>query len=460
MEKPDGMSRIEDHGIDRVRLTRLRAEEDKRFEERSRRSAALLERARASQPLGVPMSWFASMYQHVPPFVASGSGAWFEDVDGNHYLDMNLVDLAGTLGFANPIVTAAVKTAAERGLAFLLPTEDGIAATERLAATTAFPYWQFAGAASGANTELIRIARVATGRTKVLKFDGAYHGHIDDTLVIREDGELRPEGLGLPAGAAKDVKIVPFNDLEALERALAPGDVACVLSEPVLTNSNLVFPDPGFWEAARGLTRAAGTLLYMDEAHSYSFAFGGVTRAHAIEADGQVMGKGLGSGVPFAVYGVSAELAELLVRNLDRDDSLRRGIALGGTTYANVMALAVARAVLEKLLTEEGYARNAGLGSRLGDGLEAIFARRGLDWRAPRIGGRSGWILSPELPRTAQEAGPSLDPLFVETRRVFMANRGVWEAISSAGPAASFMHEEADIDRYLSVADDYLEAVT
>ncbi len=447
-------------GVDPAGLSRLRAAEDERFRKRTRRSAALLERARASQPLGVPMSWLAGMYQHLPPFVAAGSGAWFEDVDGNRYLDMNLVDLAGALGFANPIAAAAVRAAAERGLAFLLPTEDGIAATERLAEITAFPFWQFTGAASSANTELIRIARVATGRSKVLKFDGSYHGHIDETLVVQEEGELRPEGLGLPAGAARDVRIVPFNDLEAVERALAPGDVACLLSEPVLTNCNLVFPDPGFWPEVRRLTRAAGTLLYMDEAHSYSFAFGGVTRAQAIEADGQLLGKGLGSGVPFALYGLTAELGELLVRNLDRNDSLHRGIALGGTTYANVMALAVARAVLEKLLTEEAYARNAGLGARLGDGLEAIFTRRGLAWRAPHIGGRSGWILTPELPRTAVEAGPSLDPLFVETRRVFMANRGVWEAVSSAGPAASFMHQVADVDRYLSVADDFLEAVT
>ena len=193
--------------------------------------------------------------------------------------------------------------------------------------------------------ELIRIARVATGRSKILKFDGSYHGHIDETLTTGLDDDVRSEGLGLPASAARDVKIVPFNDLAALEHALAPGDVACVISEPVLTNANLVFPDPGFWDDVRRLTRAAGTLLYMDEAHTYAFAFGGVTRKFAIAADGLVMGKGLGSGIPFAVYGLSAELAELLGTYFDRDGD-RRGLALGGTTYANAMALAVARAVL------------------------------------------------------------------------------------------------------------------
>ena len=447
-------------GIDRRALESFRAEEDRRFRERTPRSAALLERARASQPLGVPMSWFASLYQHAPPVVASGSGAWFEDVDGNRYLDMNLVDLAGALGFANPVVTAAVEAALERGTSFLLPTEEGIAATERLAEITQLPYWQFTGAASGANVELIRIARVATGRSKILKFDGSYHGHIDETLVVEGEEGLQSEGLGLPAKALDDVKIVPFNDLEAVERALAPGDVACLLSEPVLTNCNLIFPDPGFWDQVRELTRAAGTLLYIDEAHSYSFAFGGMTRALAIEADGQLMGKGLGSGIPFAVYGVTEDLGRLLETHLDRDGSLQQGIALGGTTYANVMALAVARAVLTEVLSESAYAENAELGNRLGDGLEAIFKQRGLDWRAPRIGGRSGWILGPDLPRSALEAAASLDPLFVATRRIFMANRGVWEAISTSGPAASFMHQEADIDRYLAVAEDFLAAVT
>jgi len=454
------MTTIEVRGIRRDALLRLRAEEDERFGQRSRRSAALRERARSSQPLGVPMSWFATLYEHGPPFVASGSGAWFEDVDGNRYLDMNLVDLAGALGFANPAIAAAVRAAAERGFAFLLPTEDGIAATERLAAITRLPFWQFTGTASGANVELVRIARLATGRSKILKFGGSYHGHIDETLVIEADAGLRPDGLGLPAGATTDVKIVPFNDVEAVEHALAPGDVACVLSEPVLTNCNLVFPDPGFWDEVRRLTRSAGTLLYMDEAHSYSFALGGMTGRYSIEADGQLMGKGLGSGIPFAVYGLSADLARLLEDNPDRPGQEEGGIALGGTTFANALALAVARAALENVLTAENYAANAALGERLGDGLETIFARRGLDWRAPRIGGRSGWILTPRLPRNAQEAAPSLESLFVETRRVFMANRGVWEAISTAGPAASFMHQEADVDRYLAVAEAFLAAVT
>ncbi len=443
-------------GIDVKRLEAMGAREARRFEERTRRSAELLARGTRSMPNGVPMAWMAGLCDHAPLFVTHGEGAWFEDVDGNRYIDFNQADLAASLGFAPPPVTEAVGARAAEGASFLLPTEDGVAVAELLAERSSLPFWQFTGSASASNTEAIRIARVATGREKVLAFEGKYHGHIDETLVDGPGTETRHEALGLPRSVLATTRVVPFNDLSALEAALAPGDVACLVAEPMLTNVGIVFPDEGFWVEARRLTKQAGTLLVIDEAHTHSFAYGGLTRAWGLEPDLLVLGKGLGSGIAFGAYGMTAALAELCVRHLDRNVAQVEGLALGGTTYGNALALAAARAALEHCLTEAAYERTAELGQKLGQGLEAVFRKHGLDWRAPVIGGRSAWVLFARLPRTAEESHRSLDRRFVETRRLFMLNRGIWEAIRTAGPALSFAHRQAEVDSYLEVADAYL----
>ncbi|HEY4162659.1 MAG TPA: aminotransferase class III-fold pyridoxal phosphate-dependent enzyme [Dongiaceae bacterium] len=442
-------------GIDPAKLCRIRERERENFAARTPRSAALLARARHSMPNGVPMSWMAGLYDHAPIFVTGGQGAWFEDVDGHRYLDFNQADLAASLGFAPPAVTEAVQRRAAQGTSFLLPIEDGVVAAELLAARTGMPYWQFTGSASNSNTEAIRIARVATGRERILLFDGKYHGHIDETLVVEADGQLKSDGLGLPRSASNTTGIIPFNDLAALERALAAGDIACLIAEPMLTNVNIVFPDEGFWTQARELVHRAGALLIIDEAHTHSFAYGGLTRAWKLQPDIMVVGKGIGSGIAFGAYGMTAAIADLCIRYLNSNVAVPDGLALGGTTYASALALSAARAALESL-TVAVYARTAELGARLGSGLEDIFRRHDLDWRAPHIGGRAGWVTEPTLPRNAAEAYRSLDREFVETRRLFMLNRGIWEAIRSAGPAISFAHERIDVDRYLEVAENFL----
>lgn len=446
-------------GIDPKRINQVRAVEERRFAERTVASAALVERARKCMPNGVPMAWMAGYYDHPPLYVTHGKGAWFEDADANRYLDMNQADLAAALGFAPDAVTEAVRRRAARGVGFLLPGEDGIVAAELLGARTGLPLWQFTGSASASNMELIRLARLATGRHRILMFEGKYHGHIEDTLVEGRGDDLNQALLGLLPDAKHHARIVPFNDLEALAEALKDGDIACLIAEPMLTNCNIVFPDQGFWAEARKLVDDAGSLLFIDEAHTFSFAHGGLTRAWGLEPDAVTLGKGLGTGIPFAVHGMTAELGDLLARHLDGGITHGPGIAVGGTTFANAIALAAARAALESCLTEAAYERTAALGMRLGDGLEAHFARHGLDWRAPRIGGRSGWVLFPDLPRNAGQAMRSLDLDFVHTRRLFMANRGVWEAIAEAGPAVSFAHDEADVDRYLEVAGAYLDSI-
>lgn len=446
-------------GLDQRRLSSILAEEQDRFRARTRRSAELGERARRSMPAGVPMQWMAGLYRQLPVlFSARGLGARFEDADGNVYVDFNQSDLAGTLGFAPEPVTRALREQAAKGSAFLLPTEDAIAVAETLAARTGVPFWQFSGSATTANTEAIRIARFVTGRERVLMFEGKYHGHGDDVLVTSTGSGEHADLLGLPGDVGRRALTVPFNDLDALEGALKRGDIACLLAEPMLTNCNIVFPDAGFWTEAARLVRAAGALLVIDEAHTHSFAFGGLTRAWSLEPDILVLGKGLGTGVPFGLYGLSPELARACEQHLDCF-VVDPGLALGGTTFGAALVVAAARAGLEECLREEDYARVETLGERLAGGLQSIFDRKGLPWRAPRIGGRSGWVTFPELPRTGPEAMRSLDLRFVDPKRLFLANRGVWDAIWSAGPAASFQHEAADVDAYLGAAEAFVKLI-
>jgi len=414
-----------DIGLDRARLAALRAREDADFEARIPRSLALGAEARAVMPMGVPMSWMAGLYRHPPLFIAKGEGAHFEDVDGNRYLDMNQADLSMNCGFGPPAVTAAVAARMRDGSSFLLPTQDAIAVSRMLGERFGLPCWQYTLSASSANAEAIRVARVATGREKLLLFGGKYHGHIDDTLVEAGDGGSTPQLLGLPRAAAERAVVVPFNDLDALRAALRAGNIA-------------------------------DALFILDETHTHMAAYGGLTNLWRLEADMVSLGKSLGGGVAIGAYGMSRQLAEVMERHHDVDVGAP-GLAVGGTMYANALSLAAARAALEQVLTPAGYDHVRALGTRLADGIDALIARHGLPWKAHRLGGRSGYCLRPDWPRNAEQGAFSIDVAFIDARRVFMANRGVWEAIATAGPAASFAHVPGDIEHYLEVLAAFLD---
>jgi glutamate-1-semialdehyde 2,1-aminomutase len=444
--------------IDRELVWTIRAGEQLQFDSRTRRSAELAERARRTMPDGVPMAWMAGLYGHQPIFVAGGEGCRFTDVDGTTYVDFNQADLSATCGFAPPPVLDAIAERAARGLQFLLPTEEAIEAAELLADRYGLPAWQFTLSASGANAEAIRLARHRTGRDAIVVFGGHYHGHLDDTLVEGDERTARPHLLGLNRRAAADTRVVPFNDLAALERVLARGDVAALIAEPALTNAGVVLPDDGFHVGARELTRAHGALLVLDETHTQTFAYGGLTRAWGLEPDVIALGKSTGGGIPVGAYGMTDDLREWMEQHRDVFVG-RPGLATGGTTYGNPLSLAAVVATLRHVQTPAAFERVAALGARLADGIEAAAFSHGLPWRAHRLGGRSGYCLEPQLPRNAEEAARSLDVELIDLRRVFMANRGVWDAIAGAGPAVSFAHTEADVEQYLDVLEKFLDAV-
>jgi glutamate-1-semialdehyde 2,1-aminomutase len=441
--------------IDQNRLSALLERESATFAERTARSAALLREARQCMPDGVPMAWMAGLYAHPPLFVAGGEGGAFSDVDGHRYIDFNLADLSNTIGYGANAVSARIAAQAARGIQHLLPTEDALAVATELRRRTGFPFWQFTGSASAANAEIIRIARAFTRREKIVVFEGRYHGHLDTTMG--EGGKTA--ALGVSRAATRDTIMVPFNDLDSLARVLAQGDTALVITEPALTNCGLVLPEDGFLNAAHALCRRHGALFALDETHTWQFAYGGMLRALQLGADFVALGKGLGTGMALGAYGMTADLASYLEQNRDSGSSGRGGLAIGGTTFASAITMAAVRAGLEEILTEPGYARVARLGGQLADGIQAMIHRHDLPWRTFRCGPRSGFCLTPELPRSYRAAVPSLDPTLSAARRLFMANRGVWDAISSAGPQVSFAHSEADVGRYVELAGEFLDAL-
>lgn len=444
--------------IDFVRVKSVFQRELKHFSERTRNSQALLANAKKVMPSGVPMAWMSGFYEIPPMFVERGDGAYFEDVDGNRYLDMNQADLAASCGFTPQAVIDAVQQQITKGSAFLLPTESAIQVAELLVERYQLPKWQFTLAASSANAEAIRLARSATERDEVLMFYGRYHGHWDDLMVESSPARGRVDYIGLPRDAGLRASNVPFNDLNELETALKTNRYACLIAEPALTNCGLVQPLEGFWSQAYALCKQYGTLLVLDETHTQTFAYGGLKTLWKLDCDIYSIGKCLGGGIAIGAYGMSDELAQVAEEHIDR---YRGGhvLPLGGTLFGNALSLAAAKAVLENVLTPDAYVHVNQLGKQLADGLNTIFKNHELPWHAPQLGGRSGYCLTQESPRNSDEASQSLNYELIDARRCFLNNRGIWDAIASAGPSASFAHQSADIDKYLNVVNDFITEV-
>ena len=448
-------------GVDRDLVRSLKTDEDRRFHEARPRSAALLARGREVMPNGVPMAWMVGSYHHLPLWIAEGRGAHLTDVDGFEYADFNIADLSMFCGYAPEPVVRAVAAQMARGNQFLLPVEDAIVVSELLGARFGLPKWQYTSSATHANTEAIRVARVATGREKVLLFDGKYHGHFDETLVELDDGgRLVIEERGVPANTVEGTVVVPFNDPAALARALERRDVAIVLTEPAITNNiGLVLPDDGFHDELRRLTREAGTLLAYDETHTQVFGPGGLTAAWGLRPDLVTMGKSIAGGVPFGAWGMTDAIAEVLEQRKGSDGERSDLVATGGTIFGNALALAAAKAVMTEVLTPEAYAHTQRLGARLADGMRASVARHGLPWHVPHLGPRAGYTFQPDPIRNGAEGRAAADELLTRLIRIWLANRDVWEAIVGAGPVCSVPCSDADVDAYLAAWDSLLEAL-
>ena len=436
------------------------------FRERTPRSAQWLVDAERRMPGGVPMAWMRSLYRHAPVVAVRGSGSKFEDLDGNVYVDFNACDLAMPAGFAPEPIVRAIHDQALLGNHFLLPTTDAVEVCRLLTERFGLPQWQFTLSATGANTDAIRIARVATGRSTVLVFDGKYHGHLDQTLWSRgDDGGMEGDLTGLDPSTAQTTDVLPYNDPEALRARLARGDVAAVLVESALTNCGLVLPSPEFVASLNTDVRAAGAVLIVDETHVQFAVHGGGTIAFGFEPDMLPGGKGIGGGVPIGVVGMTDQIADVVSANRDHDPGLvetgdAHGLAVGGTLYANALSMAAARVGLAEIFTPVAGNRVETLGQQLQTGLQCQVDRVGLPWTIDRLGGRIQFRLTPQAPRNGAESFASIVLPLADARKTFLLNRGVWDAIATAGPSVSYAIEGADVDMYITAAGDFLDELT
>jgi glutamate-1-semialdehyde 2,1-aminomutase len=411
--------------FDRGRLQDLLAREKSQFAARHLRSKDLFERARRCLLAGVPMNWMVRWAGGFPIFVDSAAGARFTDVDGNRYLDLCLGDTGAMTGHSPAPVLQAIADRAPRGITFMLPTEDAVLVGEALQRRFGLPYWQTTLTATDANRFAIRLARHVTGRPRVLVFNGCYHGTVDETFVVLRGGAVtaRPGNLGPPVDPARTTRVVEFNDASALETALALGDVACVLAEPALTNVGIVLPDPGFHDALRQITRRAGTLLILDETHTISAGPGGYTAEHGLVPDILTLGKPIAGGVPAAVYGMTAEVADAIERSTKVSEADTGGI--GGTLAGNALSLAAMRAALESVLTAPFFARAIPLAQRFVEGVERVIDEFQLPWHVTRLGCRAEYGFRKDPPRNGSEAAASMDPELEHYMHLAALNRGI-----------------------------------
>ncbi|MGQ0668661.1 MAG: aspartate aminotransferase family protein [Actinomycetota bacterium] len=447
--------------VDRAGRRSLMERERARFVEEHPRSGELFERGKRSLLAGVPMPWMTEWAGPYPVFVAEAEGARFTDVDGRTYVDFCLGDTGGMTGHAPKVAVQAIAEQAAKGITLMLPTEDSIWVGEEMARRFGLPYWQFCLTATDANRFAIRLAREITGRPKILVYSWCYHGTVDETFVAIEGGVPRSRlgNIGPPVDPTVTTRVVEWNDVDALERALAYEDVACVLAEPAMTNIGIILPDPGYHDALRDLTRRYRTYLVIDETHTICAGPGGYTRAFGLEPDFLTIGKPLASGVPAACYGMSEGVARLVNGRMELLENSDTG-GIGGTLSGNALSLAAMRATLEGVLTEDAFARMIPLAERWTDGVKESIEERGLPWEVQRLGARAEYWFCPTPPRNGGEAATTVDQELVRFTHLYALNRGIlltpFHNMALMSPATT----EADVDAHSAVFDEMAKELT
>ncbi|BCM25013.1 aspartate aminotransferase family protein [Methyloradius palustris] len=384
---------------------------------------------------GVPMHWMNDWGTPAPLFVKYAQGSHFTCVDDIYYVDFCLGDTGAMFGHCPPALAQAIAAQASAGFTTMLPSSLTPNVGEALADHFGLPYWQLATTATDANRFVLRWARAVTGRKKLLVFDGCYHGTFDDAMVdmtMRNETIVdavvgktinRSSLLGQVYDLGQYTVAVPFNDIATVERELAKGDIACLLTEPALTNCGMVPAKAGFIESLRNLTQQYGTLLVLDETHTISTGRGGWAKNHGVVPDFLVVGKPIAGGLPAAAYGFSAAMAEQMKAAKDQAPPGHSGI--GTTLSGNMMTLAAIHATLTEVATDAAYAHMLGLAESLEDQLIASIKSHDLPWNITRLGARLELQFCEATPSNAEEARNAQNDVIESAIHLYLLNRGV-----------------------------------
>ncbi len=443
-------------GIAKDRLEKLAQREAKRYAAARPKAKAALAKGADAYLGGVPLHWMTDWPMPHLPLVARAKGARLTDIDGYEIDDFCLGDTGSMFGHSPAPVAKAIRAQAPRGLTYMLPTEDALDAGRLLQEVFGPFRWQIATTATDANRFAIRVARAITGRPKILVFNGCYHGTVDDVMVELSGGKTQNrQGLmGQVADLTLGATAVEFNDLTAVETALKTGEIAAILTEPVMTNSCMVLPDAGFHDGLRLLSRRYGALLIIDETHTISSGLGGYTAVHSLSPDIFVVGKCVAGGLPTAVWGLSDETAK---RYEEANAKRAPGHSGMGTTLsANPLQFACLKATLSEVMTAKNYAHMEKLAERLSHGLAEVIARHKAPWHVVRVGARVEFICAPGPLRNGTEAGHAHQPQVEAALHTALLNRGSLIAPFHNMMLVSPATKKRQVDRLITAFNDVL----
>ena len=411
---------------DQTRLEQLFSDELELFVKTHPESKKLHEKAAGPMMNGVPMSWMKKWPGPYPVYVASAKGAHFTDVDGNDYVDFCLGDTGAMVGHSPDASVAAIKKQLDKGITFMLPTDDAAVAAQTLADRFGLEKWQFTLTATDANRHIIRYARHVTGRKKIMIHDYCYHGTVDETFAnLDEQGNTvsRSNNIGAPVDLGDTTWVVPFNDLPAAERAFASGEIAAALIEPAMTNIGIVLPEPGYLEGLRELATKYDVILIHDETHTLSEGVGGMTRRRNLQPDAVILGKTIGAGIPAGAFGMSTALAERVAKSVHLEHIDVGGV--GGTLAGNALSMAAIRATLTEVLTEEAFERMEKISIEWTRAVQAVIDEFNVPWQVSQLGCRAEYSFRSTAPRTGKEAADADDFTLQQYLQLHAINRGV-----------------------------------
>ena len=396
--------------INRDNLATLRKKEEERFLLLHPASGELFKQGQAHMPGGVPMSWMAKWPGAYPVFVKEAKGARFSDVDGNTYIDFCLGDTGSMTGHSPDATVAAIREQVGKGITAMLPTADAAIVSAELARRFGLPLWQFTVSATDANRHVIRYSRMITGRSKIVVIDRCYHGSVDETFATLDGAGKtvsREGNIGAPVALDQTTRVVEFNDIAGMEKALAHGDVAAILMEPAMTNVGIVLPQAGYLEAVQELAKKHGTILIIDETHTISVGPGGMTADLGLKPDFLTIGKAIAGGIPTGTFGMTQKIAADIARLVELEIIDTGGI--GGTLAGNALSLASMRATLTQVLTLENFDRMIELGTRWSDGVDGAIKEFNLPWTCNRLGARGEYMFAQSAPITGADANNAGD---------------------------------------------------
>lgn len=439
--------------------------ERNRFDMQHGRSKQLYENGQQHYLYGAPSHWFRRWPGGFPIFAERAAGATIHCVDGHDYADFCLGDTGAMCGHGPEAVTRAVAEQLSHGATLMLPTPAADWVGQELARRFRLPYWGFTTSATDANRATIRIARMTTGRPKVLVFSGCYHGSVEEAHITISEGRVVMRNGIHPNEVDHDrvSKVVEFNDLEALENALRDQDVACVLAEPFMTNYGMVAPQPGFHKGLRDLTRRYGTRLIIDETHTLSSGPGGYTGAHDLDPDMLVLGKAVGGGIPVGLYGLSKTVAEAMWSAVPKVDPIEvrqsAHLGFGGTLAGSALQVAAVKSVFSNVLTEEAFSVMIDHASKMASELRLMFAKFQLPWFVAQLGARVEIMFASDPPQNAADVSRDRNGKLESLLHLFFLNRGVlitpFHTMLLMCPATT----ASEVDRFLSVTDEFCQAI-